>query len=250
MLLSKSIAITILFSALAVVQGAPISVDSTAITLGTRGDIVDIYPRGKYDKPGTTLDLSHGGVQHQVTLGNSIGHGKEGAVHAVTGHTSPSGNYDPNHLLVKEFHAKNTNAHVELGHLQQVGQLHASGQDENGRQHALITKQPGVRLKDTQSYKSAKRGAGRDAIKEHGAQLVGNAQVGHADAHGLLHKDNHSGNVLFEEEEHNGGHRLTKANFVDWGKAEQAPQRPATGYTQAQRDAIHLGAAHDFRTHG
>ena len=48
MLLYKSIAITILFSALAVVQGAPISVDSTAITLGTRGEIVDIYPRGKH----------------------------------------------------------------------------------------------------------------------------------------------------------------------------------------------------------
>jgi hypothetical protein len=47
MLLSKSIAITILFSALAVVQGAPVSVESTAITLGTRGEIVEIYARGK-----------------------------------------------------------------------------------------------------------------------------------------------------------------------------------------------------------
>jgi hypothetical protein len=46
MLLSQSIAVTVLFSAFAVVHGTPISVDSTTVSLGTRGDIVDIYARG------------------------------------------------------------------------------------------------------------------------------------------------------------------------------------------------------------
>ena len=192
-----------------------------------------------------------------MTLGNSVGKGKEGVVHSVTDHASPSGNKDPNHLLVKEFHANNPNPQAEIDHLHQVGQLHGTGQDENGAVHALITKQPGARLKDTQSYKEAKRGAGRDAIKEQGAQLVGHTQLGHAEQHGILHKcvvstylclllylidvfrDNHAGNVLFEEEPHpDGGHRLTKANFVDWGKAEQAPPKPSGGYSKEDKDKI------------
>ena len=194
-----------------------------------------------------------------MTLGNSIGKGKEGVVHEVTSHTSASGDKDPNHLLVKEFHANNANPQAEINHLRQAGQLHASGKDENDVVHAVISKQPGVKLTDTQTYKEAKRGAGKEAIKEKGAQLVGDAQLRHAETNGILHKcvvsmhlslllyliyafrDNHSGNVLFEEEEdpdHEGQHRLTKANFVDWGKAEQAPEKPSTGYTQEQKDKI------------
>ena len=194
-----------------------------------------------------------------MTLGNSIGKGKEGVVREVTSHTSTLGNKDPNHLVVKEFHAGNADPQAEIEHLRQVGQLHASGQDENGAVHALIDKQPGVKLKDTQTYKNAKRGTQRDGIKYEGAQLVGDAQLRHAETHGILHKcvvsmhlslllypiyafrDNHSGNVFFEEEpdpDNEGRHRLTKANFVDWGKAEQAPEKPSTGYTQKQKDDI------------
>lgn len=201
------------------------------------------------DKPGTQLQVDHGGVKHDVTLGDSIGHGKQGIVHSVTSHASPSGNKDPNHLLVKEFKG---DPGAEINHLKQVGQFHGSVTDEaSGREHALITKQPGMKLKDTQTYKDAKRGAGKAAVHETGAHLVGDAQVRHATDHGILHKcvvsmylclllylicairDNHAGNVLFEEEAHDGGHRLTKANFVDWGKAEQAPAGP---HTQAQKD--------------
>ena len=72
LLSSKSIVITIFFSALAVVQAAPISVDSTAVTLGTRGEIVDIYPRAEHGAclgVDSCIDSNHvGGPRLSITF--------------------------------------------------------------------------------------------------------------------------------------------------------------------------------------
>jgi hypothetical protein len=192
------------------------------IPRGLEGTVLHLNPDGKDGPDRKTLKT--------VTVGPFLARGCWGEVHHVSSHHLGAGK---GKLVAKRIHTtllgtdqeSQSNHHnlvcdpnVELANLRQVQMLHASGK-QNGHLWAIMDEVPGQVLKKTKTWKDAPPEK-RPEVYRAAKALSGETQLHHAVTHKLMHNDLTLNNVKYEENEHD---QLTKAHFVDWGFAKNAP---------------------------